>query len=256
LITFKVTVDTPGLSALINICLPDVVAIILSLFTVISYVTFASLGFKFTNKYDVLSVNLDGSGFYSFGTTNIKRSFLNGYDGWIYYLEQDFHDASNVVSSFGRMKFDGSQKTKIYEYEYLNQIAWSTGFTSNDDNIDVAAMDKIGNITFNSLQDVASFNLTGGIFKTSDWLGYKSSIKIAFNYEYLLRVTYKKQKVYVIPKEGYYHMLLRDGSLAEQYINEISEEDAYKWFELAKREYYFDEDRNKDIINDIKEELK
>lgn len=145
---------------------------------------------------------------------------------------------------------------KTNEYEYLNQIAWSTGFTSNDDNIDVAAMDKIGYITFNSLQDVASFNLTGGIFKTSDWLGYKSSIKIAFNYEYLLRATYKKQKVYVIPKEGYYHMLLRDDSLTEQYINEISEEDSYKWFELAKREYYFDEDRNKDIINDIKEELK
>lgn len=73
-----------------------------------------------TNNYDILSVNLDGTGFYSFGTTNIQYSFLNGYDGWVYYLEHDFRDTSNGVSSFGRMKFDGSQKTKIYEYKYLN----------------------------------------------------------------------------------------------------------------------------------------
>lgn len=73
-----------------------------------------------TNNYDVLSVNLDGSDYYSFETNNIQYSFLNGYDGWVYYLEHDFRDTSNVVSSFGRMKFDGSQKTKIYEYKYLN----------------------------------------------------------------------------------------------------------------------------------------
>ena len=73
-----------------------------------------------TNNYDILSVNLDGTDFYSFGTTNIQYGFLNGYDGWVYYLEHDFRDTSNGVSSFGRMKFDGSQKTKIYEYKYLN----------------------------------------------------------------------------------------------------------------------------------------
>ncbi len=72
------------------------------------------------NHYDILSVNLDGTGFYSFGTTNIQYSFLNGYDGWVYYLEHDFRDNSNEVTSFGRMKFDGSQKTKIYEYKFLN----------------------------------------------------------------------------------------------------------------------------------------
>lgn len=73
-----------------------------------------------TNNYNVLSVNLDGSGYHSFGTTNIQHVYLNYYDGWIYYLECDFRDVSNEVSSFGRMRFDGSQKTKIYEYKYLN----------------------------------------------------------------------------------------------------------------------------------------
>ncbi|MBR5224009.1 MAG: DUF5050 domain-containing protein [Clostridia bacterium] len=73
-----------------------------------------------TNKYDILSVNLDGTGFYSFGTTNIQYSFLNGHDGWVYYLEHDFRNGYNEVSSFGKMRFDGSQKTKIYEYKFLN----------------------------------------------------------------------------------------------------------------------------------------
>jgi len=73
-----------------------------------------------TNRYDILSVNLDGSGFYSFGTTNLQYSYLNGYDGWVYYLENDFRKGYDGVSSFGRMRFDGSQKTTIYEYNFLN----------------------------------------------------------------------------------------------------------------------------------------
>ncbi len=73
-----------------------------------------------TNQYDVLSVNLDGSGFTSFGTTNVQYSFLNGYDGWIYYLKHDFRNGVAVMSVFGRMKPDGSQKTDIYEYDFLN----------------------------------------------------------------------------------------------------------------------------------------
>lgn len=85
-----------------------------------SYLALVGNKLVITKNYNILSVNLDGSGFYSFGTTNVQYSFLNGYDGWVYYLENDFRDVPNVVSSFGRMRYDGSQKTKIYEYEDLN----------------------------------------------------------------------------------------------------------------------------------------
>lgn len=146
--------------------------------------------------------------------------------------------------------------------EFVNHIAWSTGFTAHSENADVADMSNVGFITFNALQDTASFNLTGAIFKTSDWLGYKPSIQVAFNYEYLLRATnpksetHTKQLVYVVPKEGYYHTIYRKGSLVEKYLNEISDEDTVKWFELAKREYSFDEDRNNGIIDEKREVLK
>ena len=68
----------------------------------------------------VQSVNLDGSNFYSFEIKNAQYSFLNGYDGWVYYLGHDFSDSNNPVSAFYRMKPDGSQKTKILNIAFLN----------------------------------------------------------------------------------------------------------------------------------------
>lgn len=68
----------------------------------------------------LLSVNVDGSGYQSFENSNIQYSFLNGYDGWVYYLEHDFRDSSNHKSAFCRMKPDGSQRTKILDYDFLN----------------------------------------------------------------------------------------------------------------------------------------
>lgn len=135
---------------------------------------------------------------------------------------------------------------KTNEREFMNDIVWASSFSNELGVIDSDALDLTG-----------AFNLTGGIFKTSDWLGYKPSIKIAFNYEYLLRATRnKKQKVYVIPKEGYYHSVFREGSLIAAYADEIPNEDTQKWFELAKRECMFDEDRNKGIIKVKDDDLK
>ena len=101
------------------------------------------------------------------------------------------------------------------------------------------------------------FNLTGGIFKTSDWSWFKPSMKVSFNYEYLLRVTKKKQKVFVVPKEGYHHSIFRPGSLSQEYLDTITEDETIEWYKLAKRECLFDEDRHKTIkVNNKIDELK
>lgn len=134
---------------------------------------------------------------------------------------------------------------KTNEREFVNDIVWQISFSN-----------EIGFIDFECLENSASFNLTGGIFKTSDWLGYKPSIKVSFNYEYLLRATDKNQTIYVVPKEGYYHDIFREDSLISQYSEEFTDEDIQKWFELAKREYAFDIDRNKGIIAATEDELK
>lgn len=72
------------------------------------------------NGYDIQSVNLDGSGFNSFGISNVQYVLLNGCDGWVYYLRVDFRKTHDGKAMFGRMKPNGSKKTDIFEYQFLN----------------------------------------------------------------------------------------------------------------------------------------
>ncbi|MBQ2704555.1 MAG: DUF5050 domain-containing protein [Clostridia bacterium] len=81
--------------------------------------------FAVSNMYDVLHVNYDGTGQDSFGTHNVQYGLLNGYKGWLYYLEYDFRDATKDNISFGRMKPDGSEKKTIHT---MNQFRSSNPF--------------------------------------------------------------------------------------------------------------------------------
>lgn len=131
------------------------------------------------------------------------------------------------------------------QFQYVNEIAWTNSFS-----------DEIGFLDYDCLQDYSSFNLTGGIFNTEDFKkvgGFKPSIKVAFNYELLLRLTKKELKVYVVPKEGYIHVIGRENSLTDEYNKTMDLNDIRKWFDLAKIECVFTEDR-KTAIDKIKEE--
>ena len=126
-----------------------------------------------------------------------------------------------------------------------NEAAWASSFSN-----------EIGYIDLDCLQNYFDFYLTGSVFNIKDWIevgGLKPSIKITFWYEWLLRATYKGKKVFVMPKVGYNHSLGRNGSLVEQYKAEISREESQWWFDLAKREYIFhpniERDSNKFIFN-------
>ena len=98
------------------------------------------------------------------------------------------------------------------------------------------------------MQNFFDFYLTGGVFNTDDWSeigGLKESMKITFWYEFLLRATDKGKKVYVIPKVGYNHYLGRKDSLLDIYQNTINLDESKWWFDLARKEYHFKEDRKK-----------
>ena len=119
-----------------------------------------------------------------------------------------------------------------------NEAAWASSFSN-----------EIGYIDNDCLQNYFDFYLTGSIFNTADWRevgGLKPSIKITFWYEWLLRTTNKNKKVFVIPKVGYNHKLGRKGSLIDTYKNEIDQDETQWWFDLAKREYFYKEDRKKE----------
>ena len=77
--------------------------------------------------------------------------------------------------------------------------------------------------------------------------GLKSSIKLTFNYEFLLRATYNDAVVMTIPKVGYKHTNQRVNSLFWDYkFNQdyrLAPEEAKFWVDTAKQEYFFTMDR-------------
>ena len=120
---------------------------------------------------------------------------------------------------------------------YTNEAVWATSFS-----------DELGFLDLESLENFGDFNMTGAIFNRHDFLevgGLKASMKLTFWYELLMRMAYNGKKMYTIPKLGYFHCVGRDGSLIAEYNKTLSPDEAQWWIDLAKKEYYFKEDRNK-----------
>jgi hypothetical protein len=116
-----------------------------------------------------------------------------------------------------------------------NEAVWAQSFS-----------DELGVLDNGALLAYQNFNIDGIVMRKSlfdDFGGLKSSIKLTFVYEFLLRMTFKDAKVFVIPKFGYKHVNQREGSLFHSYRNEIDPVEAKWWLSQAKKEYYFDNDR-------------
>ena len=124
---------------------------------------------------------------------------------------------------------------------FSNEAAWAFNFS-----------DTLGHIEHEVLLEFPNINPDGMVIKTEVFKtigGYKNSIRLAFNYEFLLRFTNSGRNIMVIPKMGYKHMNMRPGSLFWEYKNggtetPISPDEARFWMELAKKEFFYTEDRN------------
>ena len=120
---------------------------------------------------------------------------------------------------------------------YANEAFWASSFC-----------EEIGYLDIPSLEDYLNFNVHGGVIKTKEFLslgGIKTSMKLTFWYEFLFRALYKQKKIFVVPRIGYVHRVNVDGCLTNTYSDTMSEAEADWWVELAKKEYYFPQDRNK-----------
>lgn len=168
-------------------------------------------------------------------------------------IVKDYYFGNEEISVFLPVNLfhDGNKKN----WQYGNTMALSPMFMTSDSNDD----DDIGIINFNRLENCSLFNLTGAIFNTDDFktVGrYKPSVQVAFNYEFLLRLTKRGLKAMVVPKEGYIHAMGRPGSLTLDYLNSMTDAERNKWFALAQRECIYEEDRRKTISTVKEEELK
>lgn len=121
---------------------------------------------------------------------------------------------------------------------YINEIAWSSTFTEHE----------LGVLTVDALKDYCNFNITGAIIKRNSFIkagGLKTSIKLSFGYELLLRLTNTFNESFVIPKVGYYHFVNREDSLTNEYHETMTHEEGSWWIKLATEEYTYKKDRNK-----------
>jgi hypothetical protein len=77
--------------------------------------------------------------------------------------------------------------------------------------------------------------------------GFKTSMKLTFVYEFLLRLTYNSVRIMTIPRLGYKHMNMRESSIFWNYkngSNVLTEDEVKFWVDAAKKEYFFTSDRN------------
>jgi hypothetical protein len=108
----------------------------------------------------------------------------------------------------------------------------------------------MGYLTNDTLLNYQNFQSSGMVIKKSTFEnngGFKPSIKLTFVYEYLLRLTYNSVKIMTIPRIGYKHMNLRQGSIFWNYKNGedvLTDDEVSFWIESAKKEHFFVTDRD------------
>lgn len=120
-------------------------------------------------------------------------------------------------------------------YGLSNEPVWANEFS-----------DKLGELDTECLLRYSDFNMDGMVMSKEKYIalgGLKPSIELTFPYEFLLRVTHNEDRVMVIPKFGYIHTILREGSIFSEYKKTLSTDEQRWWLALAKKEYLHKEDR-------------
>jgi hypothetical protein len=122
---------------------------------------------------------------------------------------------------------------------YTNEATFAASFNT-----------EIGILTNELLLQYQNFQSSGMVIKKSTFIengGFKSSMKLTFVYEFLLRMTYNSARIMTIPRLGYKHINMRESSIFWNYKNGkdiITDNEVKFWIETAKKEYFFTNDRN------------
>lgn len=121
---------------------------------------------------------------------------------------------------------------------FTNEATFAANFTQ-----------EMGFLTNDTLHDYQNFQTAGSVFKKQlidEFGGLKSSIKLTFIYEFLLRLTYNSVSIMTIPKLGYKHTNMRQGSIFWNYKfgdEKMIEDEVKFWLQTAKKEYFFTDER-------------
>ena len=122
------------------------------------------------------------------------------------------------------------------------------GFT-NEATFALNIASEMGKLSNETLQTYQNFQISGMAILKSKFLDYgllKPSFKLTFGYEFFLRMTQNGVKIMSIPRIGYKHVNLREGSIFWNYKNgenPLTEDEVRFWIDSAKKEYFFIHDR-------------
>jgi glycosyltransferase involved in cell wall biosynthesis len=121
---------------------------------------------------------------------------------------------------------------------FTNEATFATNFAQ-----------EVGFLTNDILHEYQNFQTSGMVIKKEtieEFGGIKPNFKLTFVYEFLLRLTFNSVRMMTIPKIGYKHVNLRDGSIFWNYKNGsdvLTENEVKFWVESAKKEYFFKDER-------------
>jgi len=122
---------------------------------------------------------------------------------------------------------------------FTNEATFAANFTP-----------EMGILTNETLLDYQNFQTSGMVIKKTTFVengGFKPSFKLTYGYEFFLRLTNRSTRIMSIPKIGYKHINLREGSIFWNYKNgdsKLTDNEVKFWIEQAKKEFYHTQDRN------------
>jgi glycosyltransferase involved in cell wall biosynthesis len=179
----------------------------------------------------------------NFGIKNAKGTWVSLFEFDDEYSSIWFKNVKKYVESFPEVQMF---LPVVVETDEKGLFA---GFT-NEATFAANFSQEMGILTNDTLQEYQNFQTAGSIIKKSvieDFGGFKPSIKLTFIYEFLLRLTYNSVSVMTIPRLGYKHVNLREGSIFWNYKfgdSKMVEDEVKFWIQTAKREYFFTDDRS------------
>ena len=179
----------------------------------------------------------------NFGIKNAKGTWISLFEFDDEYSSIWFKNVKKYVESFPEVQMF---LPVVVETDEKGLFA---GFT-NEETFAANFSQEMGILTNDTLQEYQYFQTAGSVIKKSvieDFGGFKPSIKLTFIYEFLLRLTYNSITVMTIPRLGYKHVNLREGSIFWNYKfgdSKMVEDEVKFWIQTAKREYFFTDDRS------------
>ena len=206
---------------------------------------------NYVSSYDFSDLNViieEYSGEPSFAN-QVNYGVNKATSEWVSILEFDdeysnvwFKNAKNYMEIYGDvdafLPIVVDVDSKGVFVGFTNEATFAANFST-----------EMGYLDNETLLTYQNFQTSGMLIRKKAYIDFgmiKSSLKLTFSYEFLLRMTNNNVKIMTIPKIGYKHMNLREGSIFWNYKNGdnlLSEDEVRFWIDSAKKEYLFIKER-------------